>query len=244
MYKNFLFDLDGTLLPMDLKKFIELYLASFCTRFSPVTEIAPKQLADAIWQGSAAMARNDGSCLNSELFWKALNRACGKDMRFYSELFDDYYRNEFSHARKATRQSAAAKSSVEYIKENGGRLVVATNPIFPKAATYTRIKWAGLDPDDFDYITVYDNSSSCKPNLNYYEEICSLCGFVPEESIMIGNDVDEDMCASRLGIGTFLVTDCLINREDKDISAYCHGSFDEFYERLELGDFMKGKGEA
>ena len=34
MLKNFLFDLDGTLLPMDLKPFIELYLQAFCKRFA------------------------------------------------------------------------------------------------------------------------------------------------------------------------------------------------------------------
>ena len=49
---------------------------------------------------------------------------------------------------------------------------------------------------------------------------------------MVGNDVDEDMCASRLGFNTFLVTDCLINRRDRDISVYRNGSFEEFYRYL------------
>ena len=33
MYKNFLFDLDGTLLPMDMEYFTKLYLSALCKRF-------------------------------------------------------------------------------------------------------------------------------------------------------------------------------------------------------------------
>ena len=122
-----------------------------------------------------------------------------------------------------------AKKTIDLLKSRGVRLIVATNPIFPKAATYRRIEWAGLNPNDFEYITVYDNCSTCKPNLNYYADICSFCGIKPEESLMTGNDVDEDMCASRLGFNTFLITDCLINRKNKDISVYRNGSFKDYY---------------
>ncbi len=233
MHKNYLFDLDGTLLPMDLKKFIDLYLGTFCERFVPVTEIDAKTLVDGIWAGSAAMGCNDGACLNREVFWRTLNSVCGKDMRAFEEMFDEYYRTDFVAAKKATHVTPYAKKSVDALKKRGKKLIVATNPIFPKASTYTRIRWAGLDPNDFEYITVYDNCSFCKPNLNYFEEICSICGIIPEESIMIGNDVDEDMCSSKLGFDTFLITDCLINRRGKDISRYRHGSFREFFEQLD-----------
>ena len=49
---------------------------------------------------------------------------------------------------------------------------------------------------------------------------------------MVGNDVDEDMCAAKLGFDTFLITDCLINRRDKSISKYKHSSFKDFYDWL------------
>ena len=44
---------------------------------------------------------------------------------------------------------------------------------------------------------------------------------------MVGNDVSEDMMARDLGIRVFLLTDCVINKENKDISLYPHGSFPE-----------------
>ena len=47
---------------------------------------------------------------------------------------------------------------------------------------------------------------------------------------MVGNDVSEDMIAESLGIQVFLLTDSLINKENKDISRYPHGSFPELME--------------
>ena len=232
MYKNYLFDLDGTLLPMDMGKFTELYLQALCRRFVPEIGIDAKTLVKGVWSGAEAMAKNDGLRMNCEVFWRTMNDVCKRDMRAYACDFDDFYRNEFIYAKNGTGYTPYAKKTIEYLKSKNVRLIVATNPIFPKASTYRRIEWAGLDPNDFDYITVYDNCSSCKPNLNYFADICSICGVIPEESLMVGNDVDEDMCASRLGFNTFLVTDCLINRRGRDISVYRNGSFEEFYRYL------------
>ena len=233
LYKNYLFDLDGTLLPMDMKRLIELYLQAFCKKFAHKVQVEPKRLVKGIWEGAAAMGKNNGSCLNREVFWKALNRSCGKDMRACEQEFDDFYRNEFVAAKPATWVNPYAAKSIQLLKQHGRKLIVATNPIFPMAATYSRIRWAGLDPNDFDHITVYDNCSASKPNLIYYHDLCSFCGIEPEESIMVGNDVDEDMCASRLGLNTYLITDCLINRSGKNIDRYPHGSFKDFYEKLQ-----------
>ena len=232
MHKYFLFDLDGTLLPMDLKKFIEIYLQAFCRKFAHTVQIEPKTLVKGIRDGASAMGANDGGCLNRELFWRAMNQRCNKDMRRYEEDFDNFYRNEFVAAKAATKENPYVKQTVDLLKSDGCKLIVATNPIFPKAATYTRLRWAGLDPNDFDHITVYDNCSASKPNLNYYYDICSFCGITPEESIVVGNDVDEDMCAAKLGFDTFLVTDCLINRRGKSIERYKRGSFEDFYNWL------------
>lgn len=232
MYKNFLFDLDGTLLPMDTKKFTELYFSSICKRFCPVLSIEPDTLIKAIWKGTEAMVKNNNSALNKDVFWQTASSYCNIDLTPYIELFDDYYENEFSATKQATSVNEFAKKSVELIKESNGRLIVATNPIFPAVATNRRLGWAGVSPDDFELVTSYENCSSCKPNLLYYKSICEKTGINPSESIIIGNDVDEDMCAASLGFDTYLITDCLINKNGKDISAFKNGSFEDFYRFL------------
>ena len=124
------------------------------------------------------------------------------------------------------------------IGDKGYRLVLATNPIFPAIATESRIRWAGLEPKDFEFYTTYENSGYCKPNPDYYREILNRLQVSPGECLMVGNDVTEDMVAETLGMKVFLLTDCLINKEEKDISVYPNGSFEQllaFVEQLSGG---------
>ena len=44
---------------------------------------------------------------------------------------------------------------------------------------------------------------------------------------MVGNDASEDAAALKVGMSFFLLTDCLINKENKDISEYPQGDFDQ-----------------
>ncbi|MBQ2720385.1 MAG: HAD family hydrolase, partial [Clostridia bacterium] len=120
-----------------------------------------------------------------------------------------------------------AKKIVDGLCERGFEVVLATNPIFPPVATLSRISWAGLSAESFSLITNYSNSSYCKPNPKYYREILSKIGKAPEECLMVGNDVEEDMVAQSLGMKVFLLTDCIINKKDRDISVYPHGGFDD-----------------
>lgn len=232
MYKNVLFDLDGTLLPMDMDAFTKLYFGSLCKRFCPVLGVEPDVLVNAVWKGTAAMVKNDNSKTNKECFWEVASAGCNMDLTPYIEQFDDYYLTEFIEAKRATQPTPFAKKCVELVRHNlpeDGKLIAATNPIFPEVATMRRLNWAEVSPNNFDYITVYDNSGYCKPNLEYYRMICDKCNIKPEESLMIGNDVDEDLVAGELGFDTYLVTDTMVNRQNKDFSEYKHGTFEELY---------------
>ena len=226
MIDTVLFDLDGTLLPMDQEVFLNAYMGGLAAKMAPYG-YEPKTLVKNIWKGTGAMVMNDGSARNDEVFWKVFSALCGRDAQEDEAVFLDFYQNEFQNVAKACGFDARAAETVRQIREMGLKVVLATNPLFPAIATRSRAKWAGLNPDDFEYITTYENSYHCKPNPDYYREILDKLALRPEECLMVGNDVTEDMVPETLGMKVFLLTDCMINKENKDYSCYPHGSFPE-----------------
>lgn len=224
--KAVLFDLDGTLLPMDQEAFTHSYFKLLAVKLAPYG-YDPKELVSGIWTGTKAMVMNDGSCTNEEAFWDRFSKIFGDQVREHEPVFAEFYRQEFQGVKNACGYVPAAAEVVTALKERGIRVILATNPIFPAVATESRIRWAGLQPGDFESYTTYENSRFCKPNPAYYQDILRKADLQPEECVMVGNDVTEDMVAGSLGMRVFLLTDCIINNENKDISVYPNGGFPE-----------------
>lgn len=187
----------------------------------------PHLLVKAVWAGTGAMVKNDGSAKNEDVFWYVFNSFLGKDAQQDEALFNEFYQTVFQQSKSSCGFNPAAAEAIKEIKAMGYRIALATNPLFPAVATLSRIRWAGLNPEDFELITTYENSSFCKPNPDYYREILGKLGLNGPDCLMVGNDVGEDMVAKRLGMQVFLLTDCLINKGGEDISAYPNGSFPE-----------------
>lgn len=227
-----LFDLDGTLLPMDNDEFTKVYFKLLAAKMAPYG-YESKELVDAIWAGTASMVKNDGSKSNEEAFWNTFSKIYGEQSLSHIPIFEEFYKNEFQRAKAICGDNPKAAGAVRKIKELGFRLGLATNPIFPAIATQSRIRWTGLEPSDFEIYTTYENIGFSKPNPSYYLEVAKILGVKPEECLMVGNDVTEDMVAETIGMKVFLLTDCLINREDKDISEYNHGNFDDLISYIE-----------
>ena len=227
-----LFDLDGTLLPMDQEVFVKHYFGGLARKLAPHGYDA-QVLVASIWKGTEAMVRNDGTRTNEQCFWDTFCECVGRDVTADAYLFDEFYRDDFDGIRSACGYDPRAKKCIDRLRSMGYRVALATNPIFPSVATECRMRWAGLDASDFELFTTYERSHFCKPNPDYYREVVSKMGVSPDECLMVGNDVDEDMVAQTLGMKVFLLTDCLINRKDKDISVYPNGSFDELMEYCE-----------
>jgi HAD superfamily hydrolase (TIGR01549 family) len=178
------------------------------------------------------MIRNDGGRRNEEVFWDAFSAIMGEEIRRLKGTLDLFYRNEFHVLKAVTCENPNAVKALTAAKSLGYDVVLATNPIFPLCAVETRLSWIGLAPGDFSYITAYENSHCCKPNPRYYEEILARLDARPCDCLMIGNDVDEDIKASRkAGIDAFLVTDCAIDR-GADLSEIRRGTFPEMMEFL------------
>ena len=201
MITTVLFDLDGTLLPFEQDDFVKIYFSELCRKLAPMG-YEPQHTVKSVWGGTKAMVMNDGSRLNSEAFWETFN-AMNPGLPDARPACDEFYTHEFEKA----------KASLKYI--------------FPLDGVRTRMAWVNLAPEDFGLVTWYDNSTFCKPNPKYYQEILGKIGAAPEECIMVGNSVSEDMSAGTLGMDVFLANEFVENPDSRDYSGYRQGSLDD-----------------
>lgn len=67
MLKAILFDLDGTLLPMDQDTFVNAYFTEILKKFVPLGYDG-KKLTKNLWEGTKAMIENDGKKLTKKFF--------------------------------------------------------------------------------------------------------------------------------------------------------------------------------
>ena len=222
MLEAILFDLDGTLLPMDMDEFTGGYFRFLAQTVAPLG-YDPKALVDGVWKGTAAMVKNDGSMSNKDRFWDCFSGIFGQQVYEHTPVFDQFYSNEFDRAICFTQPDPqAAQTAVAAARAAAPQVILATNPLFPAVGVRTRLKWLGLTPEDFDLVTTYENCSFCKPNPDYYRSILQRQGLTAEHCLMIGNDVQEDMAAATAaGLQTLLLTDCLLNKKELPITYPC-----------------------
>ena len=216
MIRAIMFDLDGTLLPINEKDFIKSY---FSLLYKKVEHLGyqKEELMKMIWMGITKMINNDGKEYNEKIFWDFFKQIYGDRVIKDKEVFDDFYLNEFKLLKEVCNENVYARKIVDYCNENFDYVILATNPFFPRNATLTRMEFVGLNENDFDYISTYENSKYCKPNSSYYKELLEKFNLRSDEVIMIGNNVKEDYyAASSIGIKTYLVGDYIINDDNLD----------------------------
>lgn len=224
-----LFDLDGTLLPMDLDAFMHEYMKRICTKLHHI--LPPEKANKFIWDSTMEMVKNlDPYKTNKEVFMEHFCKAASVEEDFIYDLFLDFYNNEYRGIAGMYHVSEEVLDAVKTLKSKGFELVIATNPLFPMQAIQERIKWAGLDSSDFKLVTCFEEMHFCKPQIKYYEEILERINKAPEECLMVGNDVIEDLAAKTLGIKTYLIKDHVINRKNIEPNTDYQGNYKEFLE--------------
>lgn len=221
-----LFDLDGTLLSIDMNDFENIYYSSLSTSFQ--TFMPSEKFMPMLYSALKTMIMNKDQRTNEEVFMDAMRAYVGNELPLYEKHFEKFYEKDFSVLRNAVNENPVMLKSLEILKNKGYELVIATNPLFPKKAIDQRIAWAGLVPQDFSYITYFEQSHFCKPHVEYYEEILSSIGKNPDECMMVGNDAEEDLAAGNLGITTYLITNHLLNRKKLDYKADYEGTYEDY----------------
>lgn len=222
------FDLDGTLLPVQEETFIKIYFSKLTSFFSK-RGFDPQQLMQAIFAGISAMRTNDGNNMNDIVFWQAFTNVTHRSKEELEEDFELFYQTEYDAVQESTILHPVSNKIVKLLKDKGYRMALTTNPLFPEVATRKRVAWAGLDADDFEIITTFENCSYAKPNVSYYKDVLSQMQIAASDVLMIGNDVREDMVVTSIGMEVYLVTDCLLNKDEQDIQNFKNGTLEDLY---------------
>lgn len=234
MIKVVAFDLDGTLIDFSIKEFIKAYLKSLYKYLCEHSELAidEKTFGYGLLQSMEDILKINNESSAYDKFYQALENYFPFDKELMKRLVSEYYQSDFNSLKDLVVGNPYLKKVIEYLKEKNIKMIVATNPLFPHEGILARMQWGDIDSKDFLFVTFGEDFHYIKPDLNYYREIISRLKIQPEELLMVGNDVEEDMCASELGCQTYLVTDCLLSRRENEKNVINKGTSHELYDYI------------
>jgi HAD superfamily hydrolase (TIGR01549 family) len=205
MSKTLLIDLDNTLLRNEMDAFVPAYLQGLASRLAPYVD--PKIMTKTLLAATHQMSQNLQPDLSlMEVFDAAFFPALNTKKADLQPVIDDFYEENFPHLRDLTSPQPEAVGFITQALEQGYRIGIATNPLFPLTAIEQRLDWAGFPPDQyhFDLIPSYSSFHFAKPNPAYFAEFLAQMGWPEGPVVMIGDEADFDIAGARqLGIAAF-----------------------------------------
>lgn len=222
--RGILFDLDGTLLDIDLGTFLDRY-------FTALSEVSAGRFPDVdlvagIAESTGAMMLPHPGVTNRDAFYADFLAQTGIDMEEHWPVFERFYSEGFPALGDGASPAPGARRAVETAMQLGFRVAIATNPIFPRQAVRHRLAWAGLGDIDFPLVTTYELMHATKPLPAYFRETAELLGVDPTACLMVGDDPVLDLAAADVGMRTFYVGG------DRSVLADYRGSLEDLAELL------------
>lgn len=233
------FDLDGTLLEVEMRRFIPAYTRGLAGAFADLTE--PESFAELLLAATLELLRReDGACSNETFFLERVTAPLGIDGEDFKARLAAYCDAELAALAPLVRPHPLARAALEHCRRAGLRVVLATNPVFPRAVIEARMAWGGFADYPFELVTTYENSRYCKPHRGYFTDILDHMGLEPARCLMIGNDTEHDLAARSAGVPTFLAETWLIDRGAGAFNADYRGDLAEL---CRLVDRLSGSGD-
>ncbi|MBE0475503.1 MAG: HAD family hydrolase [Coriobacteriia bacterium] len=208
--RGILFDLDGTLLDIDLDAFLARYFAALETAMEPLlapTGLSGPEALGALSAATRSMAEPHPGRTNRDVFHEDFLRRTGIDLDETWDLFENFYAEEYPALGDGCGPKSGARDAVLAALELGLKVAVATNPIFPVTAINHRLAWAGLSDLPIHAVTAYETMHACKPLPEYFRQTAGLLGVEPGQCMMVGDDRFLDMAAGDVGMLTYYVGD-------------------------------------
>jgi HAD superfamily hydrolase (TIGR01549 family) len=237
MIKAVLLDLDHTLINTDVL-FVPEYMRMVDTYFEESWQYPKLSRILAKMIGGATGPRGV-ELTNSGMAVKMIAEETGKSTAEILESFGDFYANIYPTLRNCVEQIEPAAALIDYLRKQSLAVVIATNPLYAAEAIRLRLKWGGL-PDRFDaytLVTTGDNMHFAKPDPSYYAEIIARVGVEPDETLMVGDSLENDILpAAEIGLNTFFIHE---NPDDRPPQVDDMGTLHDLYTRLTSENWLE-----
>lgn len=221
-----LFDLDGTLLGVDMQQFIPAYLDGLAVRLADLAH--RRQVARVMREAVIdILTRVDGRPTLEERMLTYLEDHLEIPAERYQAALDAFCQENLHELQSLIQGHPLATALLTASQDRGWQIVLATNPIFPRRVIDARIAWAGLDASQFTFVTDYETSRHCKPHREYFYEVLDRLGLPAETCLMVGNDTQHDMAAGQAGLLTCLLTPWRIDHRESCFQADWEGTHEE-----------------
>lgn len=236
-FRALLFDLDGTLLQVEMRHFISRYVAGFHARCCDLVDLDPLHRAMRAAIHLLLQTETEGPT-NEDRFFAFLAERLQLDESVLRERFALYLANDLESLSGGVRSIPEVGPLLELCLQSGVPLALATNPVFPRALTEARCRWVGIDIASFAHLTYFENSHYCKPQGRYFLEVATELGVEPESCLMIGNDTSHDLSANLVGMTTWLLDPFLLEREGPSWKPDHRGNHQQLHDFIsaQIGD--------
>ena len=233
MLKAIVFDMDDTLLSINLSAFCWVFLRDEVNLLASIARRSPLGLFTPFSGAYLAMfdAKRTDDLTNRAYFDAEIERRCGVPLAdpVIADAFTCYEQTVLPTRNDRlvnARPREGGREAVEKALDRGYRVALLTNPSFSEACIRTRMAWGGLTDLPFELVTTMENSTRCKPDARYYRESLGALGLDPSETLMVGNDPKRDFVEG-LGLATAYVGAGVQDR------ALWNGSMREFADNLD-----------
>lgn len=231
MIKAILFDLDGTLIPIPGDTWDNVIFQDY-KRVGTKNGFDGTQFLAAILSGYKAALQSTGEETIFQVYDKGFRKVLDHDFHQVEQMLEEYYRGKFNEVKNHMILNLDLKENFKKLKEQGLKLVLATNPMMPLCSVESRLNWVNLTASDFDLITHYKNTQCGKSHLAYWNHVLAAIGVQPNEALMVGNSTKEDAKAADAGCPVILLTDCLKNEGSADLSQFTCYSITDFFQSV------------
>lgn len=212
--KAVVFDMDDTLLSINLNAFIGMFALDEANLLAQAARKSTVALFTSV--GSAMLELNNGERAegdirtNQRFFADEVERRCGVPL-LEPAILDmlEFYEREILPKKNdrliAARPREGAHEAIEAVLNRGMCIALLTNPSFSRACIECRMGWGDMLDMPFELVTTWENSTRCKPCSGYYLEALGKLGLAPEETLMVGNDPKRDFPSPAIGLKTAYV---------------------------------------